>query len=130
MLMAVVATAAFVAWGIYANWDHNVGQIAQVAVTQGIVSFVATWTTSEVLVFFYRKLFKKPGAVWWTSILSYLSTYSIILLVHWIAGTPEFWPTVLPGMFTGLGFCALYSFRVKNWYQKAEIDPASAKPTA
>ena len=126
--MAIVAAVAFIAWGIYANWQHGVGKITQVAVTQGIVSFVATWTTSEVIVFFYRKLHKLAGAVWWTALASYLSTYSVILLAHKIAGTPEFWKTVIPGMVSGLIFCIAYSFRLQKWYQKNDRDPSAGGP--
>jgi len=48
-MIATLAAAGFIAWGLYVNWEHGMGSRIQVALTQGGISFIATLGSAELL---------------------------------------------------------------------------------
>jgi hypothetical protein len=110
--MSLVAAIAFILWGLYANWHHGWQSRAQVAMTQGIISLGSTYFAAEFIVYSVRKFQDSPFPVISGALASYLVIHALILGGHFVAGTPEFWPTVLPGMTSGMFFCVGYSLRV------------------
>ncbi len=113
-IMSVFAALAFIIWGLYINWEHGWGSRLQVAFTQGFISLVSTYFSAELIVALVRKLRDSRLPVFFGGLSSYLIIYSLVLMGHLVAGTPEFWPTVLPGMTTGLIFCFGYAFRISK----------------
>ena len=110
--MSLLAAIAFILWGLYANWHHGWEALTQVALTQGIISLVSTYFSAELVVYCVRKMQSLLFPVILGALASYLVMYALVLGGHFVAGTPEFWPTVIPGMITGLFFCVGYSVRV------------------
>ncbi len=110
--MGIFAAVAFIIWGLYANWHHGWGSRIQVALTQGIISLLSTYFSAELIVALVQKFRKSQFPVLLGGLSSYLLIYALVLTGHFVAGTPEFWPTVLPGMITGLLFCFGYAYRV------------------
>lgn len=116
--MSMVAMIFFIAWGLWVNWEHGLGSRIQVALTQGVVSFVSTLFSAELIVWLGRRLAPNKHGALWTGALSWLSFYSLIFIVHCLAGTPELWSTMLPGMITGVFFCFGYAFRVQRFWNR------------
>lgn len=110
--MGLFAALVFIIWGLYVNWHHGWGSRLQVALTQGFISLVSTYFSAELVVQIVKKLKCSPFPVLLSGLSSYLIIYTFVLMGHFVAGTPEFWPTVLPGMTTGFFFCFAYSLRV------------------
>ncbi|HCR31743.1 MAG TPA: hypothetical protein DIV79_17200, partial [Opitutae bacterium] len=54
--MAALASAFFILWGVYINWNYGTEAIIQVGVTQGIISFVSTFISSDALQRLYRTI--------------------------------------------------------------------------
>ncbi len=116
--MSLLAAAAFIAWGLYANWHHGWAARSQVALTQGFISLVSTYFSAELVVASVQKFQKTTFPVIFGGLASYLVIYVLVLGGHFVAGTPEFWPTVIPGMITGIFFCFGYSLRVDRKLRK------------
>lgn len=110
--MSLLAACGFIAWGLYANWHHGWATRFQVAGTQGLISLVATYFSAELVIASVKKFQNTASPVIFGGLASYLVIYGLVLGGHFVAGTPEFWPTVLPGMITGLFFCFGYGFRI------------------
>ena len=113
-LMSIVAAVAFIIWGLYANWHHGWEARIKVALTQGIISLVSTYFSAELIVALVKNLQGTASPVYFGALASYLVIYALVLGGHFVAGTPEFWPTVISGMFTGAFFCLGYSLRVQK----------------
>lgn len=110
--MSLFAAVVFIAWGLYVNWHHGWGARLQVALTQGFISLVATYLSAELVVALVMKFRQSRFPVLFGGLVSYLVIYTFVLGGHFVAGTPEFWPTVIPGMITGFFFCFGYALRV------------------
>ena len=110
--MSLLAAVAFILWGLYANWQHGWGSRLQVAATQGFISLVSTYFSAELIVALVTKLQSTGFPVLFGAGASYSVIYTLVLGGHFVAGTPEFWPTVILGMITGAFFCLGYSLRV------------------
>lgn len=113
----------FVVWGLWVNWEYGGAVRVQVAVTQGLVSFLSTLFSAEWIVCLGSMLRERKYPVLWTGATSWLSFYAVILLVHLIAGTPKLLATMLPGMISGLFFSFGYAIRV-NRFWKNDAHPA------
>ena len=112
--MSLLAAIFFILWGLYANWEHGWQARIQVALTQGVISLVSTYFSAELVVFCVLKLKNSAFPAIFGGLASYLVIYVLVLGGHFVAGTPEFWPTVIPGMITGLFFCLGYGLRVRK----------------
>lgn len=100
------------AWGLWVNWDYGMASRLQVVLTQGGISFLATFGSAELLRWVAALLsgMKARGLV--TGVLGWFLINGIVFLAHWIFGTPEILRTMLPGMIGGIGFCYFYGKRV------------------
>jgi hypothetical protein len=110
--ISLLAALAFITWGLYVNWHHGWATRLQVALTQGFISLVSTYFSAELVIVFVRKFQKSSFSLIFGSLASYLVIYVLVLGGHFVAGTPEFWLTVIPGMITGVFFCYGYSLRI------------------
>lgn len=117
--MSLLAAAAFIAWGLYANWHHGWASRLQVALTQGFISLVSTYFSAELVVASVRKFQGSRFPIIFGGLASYFVIYVLVLGGHFVAGTPEFWPTVIPGMITGLCFCFGYGLRIARKLKKS-----------
>lgn len=111
--MGVVAMLFFIAWGLWVNWEHGVAARIQVALTQGVISLVSTWLSAEFIQWVVMR-WKGGGVqrVLGSGIVSYLVIYSLVATAHLLAGTPDLFETMIPGLLIGLVFCFSYSWRV------------------
>lgn len=116
--MSAVAAAFFIAWGLWVNWEYGVGARIQVAITQGVVSFVSTLFSAELIVWLGQRLKSSRFPVIKTGILSWIVFYTMIAAAHYFAGTPELFKTMMPGMVSGVFFCFGYAVRVQRFLLK------------
>jgi len=110
--MGLLAMVAFTLWGLYVNWEYGPGSRIQVAVTQGLLGLTATFFSAEIVVWLVRIFKERPCPVLLAGAASWVIIYTIVWLVHILAGTPEIFMTVLPGMITGVFFSFGYAKRV------------------
>ena len=116
--LGLLGALGFVAWGLWVNWEHGLASRIQVALTQGLIAFLATAGSAEVL----RAIARRVGRFGWgtTAVIGWLVINGIVAIMHAIAGTPEQWLTMLPGMLTGIPFCALYGRRMTRLHGGGE----------
>ena len=110
-IMAALASVFFIFWGVYINWDFGTGAIIQVGVTQGIISFISTFLSSDLLQRLYRTI-KRFG--WHGSAnvpLGFFLINGSIFGAHFLAGTPRILPTMAPGLIVSVFFCSAYTYR-------------------
>lgn len=117
--MGFLAAAAFVCWGLFVNWDYGLGARIQVALTQGALGLTATFFSAELVVALVRKFRQSPHPVLKAGVASWILIYAIVWAVHFLAGTPEIFMTMLPGMITGVFFSFGYSKRVVLFLEKS-----------
>jgi len=110
--LASLAALGFVAWGLWVNWDYGPAARVRVALTQAGISFAATFGSAEVL----RWVARWFGGWRWrwpaTSVAGWFVINLAVFAVHHLCGTPEVLRTMIPGMLTGVGFCAVYGGRL------------------
>ena len=116
--MAFVAVVFFISWGVYINWDFGTEAIIVVAVQQGVISFVATFLSSDALQRLYWAI-KRFG---WHGLINVPLGFSllngIIFLAHCPAGTPRILPTMAPGLIISVFFCSAYTYRLSLAFAK------------
>lgn len=117
--MSLFAMAFFLCWGLYINWDHGFSARVQVAFTQGLLGLVTTYFLAELAVWGVQKSMKRTHPVLLAGTLSWSTVYLIVIGVHWLAGTPELFLTVLPGMITGAIFSLGYAKRVHAYFLRS-----------
>ncbi|MDA7881237.1 hypothetical protein N9A94_02940 [Akkermansiaceae bacterium] len=110
--MGLLAMVAFMLWGLYVNWEYGLGSRIQVAMTQGLLGLTATYFSAEIVVWLVRIFRDKSHPALFAGAASWTIIYAIVWLVHFLAGTPEIFYTVLPGMITGIFFSFGYAKRV------------------
>lgn len=119
-IMAALASVFFIFWGVYINWDFGTGAIIQVGVTQGIISFISTFLSSDLLQRLYRTI-KRFG--WHGSAnvpLGFFLINGSIFGAHFLAGTPRILPTMAPGLIVSVLFCSAYTYRLSVAFAKQE----------
>ena len=107
--ISALAAIGFIAWGLWVNWEHGMASRIQVALTQGAISFIATLGSAELL----RKISRIARSWLWTGVLGWVFINALVLLAHWISGTPEILKTMIPGMLGGVFFCFGYGRRLR-----------------
>ncbi|MDA8975128.1 hypothetical protein N9F50_00920 [Akkermansiaceae bacterium] len=116
--MSAVAAVFFIAWGLWINWEYGMRARVQVAITQGVVSFVSTLFSAELIVWLGQRLKEPRFPVIRNGTLSWIVFHTMIAAAHHFAGTPELFKTMMPGMVTGVFFCFGYAARVQRFIGK------------
>ncbi len=118
--MAAGAALFFIAWGVYANWQHGTHAIIQVAITQGAISFISTFLSAEWLrrLYYTFKRMDLSGA--FTIPIGFVSINGTIFGAHHFAGTPEVLLTMLPGAAISIFFCSGLTVRLRHARIQAE----------
>ena len=110
--LGVLGALGLMAWGLWVNWEFGMASRIQVLCTQGGIAFAATagsaWLLSWIVKWFWKLGWLLSSAAGW------LVINGIVAIIHWIAGTPELWMTMLPGMMTGVPFCLVYTRRLRR----------------
>ncbi len=113
ILMAAAASLFFIAWGVYVNWAYGYGAVVQVGITQGLISFISTFVSAEVLRRMYIAL-KRVGANGALTVpLGLAIINGSVFCAHFVAGTPEIWMTMMPGAIISVFFCSGYTYRLR-----------------
>lgn len=104
----VSGLAGFVAyggWAFYANYDHGVEAAMQAALTQGSYSFCVTLVMETLF-----RLLAKPALRF---CVTFFGTCSVLYSTSWgvnvLAGTPEIFITILPGVIIGTAYTFVYT---------------------
>ena len=113
-VVAVLSALGFIAWGLWVNWDYGMASRVQVALTQGGISLVATFSSTELL----RVVARCLAGVRWRRLLTgsmgWILINGLVFFAHWIFGTPEILKTMAVGMVGGVFFCGFYAVRLSR----------------
>lgn len=102
----------FILWGLFVNWEHGIVARIQVALTQGVISLLSTIFSVELITWMVKKCRHIKVGFAFAGGISWIIIYALIWLAHLIAGTPEIFYTMLPGIIIGVFFCFGYAFRI------------------
>ncbi len=114
VVMGVVAMTFFIIWGLVINWEYGWGARLQVGVTQGVISLVSTLFSAELIRWLVRSGEGRKRRVFYAGMIGWMIIYGLIAIAHVIAGTPELFLTMLPGLVIGVFFSFGYAFRVSR----------------
>lgn len=108
LLAAVLGGAAYAGWAYVANMQHGSALGLSAAITQGAYSFTAALVTT-LLLDWLRHVF---GSTWrgslTTVLISCTGLTALGYVLHWSAGTPEIFVTLLPGAVLGSAYATAY----------------------
>ncbi len=120
-LLAVGALLLYGTWAFVANLSHGAGSAAKALATQGISSFVSTFTITMAM----EAAHGDHRSRLLRAIRSLLAgcglAYALTVGLHLVMGTPELIRTVGPVMVFGTVYCAIYSIGLA----RMRPDPAS-----
>ena len=114
VVMGVAAMTFFIIWGLVVNWEYGWGARLQVGLTQGVISLVSTLFSAELIGWLVRAGEARRWRVLYAGTISWIIIYGLIAIAHVIAGTPELFLTMLPGLIIGVFFSFGYAFRVSR----------------
>jgi len=121
VVMGLAAMLFFILWGLLVNWQYGMGARLQVGFTQGAISLVSTLFSAELIRWLVIKNREVRGRVLIAGLMGWLIIYSLIALAHTIAGTPEVWATILPGLIIGIFFSFGYAYRISESLKSEKV---------
>lgn len=101
--------AAYGGWAFYANDTHGLDAAMKAAFTQGSYSF----TVTLVMTLLIEYLFRLPSNRTLRFCVTFFGTCAILYSSSWgvnaLAGTPEIFMTILPGIVIGTVYTFVYT---------------------
>ena len=120
LLSALAAGIGYGAWAIFANYEHGTNAWAMAGTVQALYAFASTLLITHVAQWAFLKC--KGGR---TGIAAGLTVSFIIMLatplaIHKIAGTPNIWQTILPGLIWGSIYLMSYLIALNIKHKKSQ----------
>lgn len=117
--MSLGAGLLYGGWAVAANWTHGLEAVARAGAVQAAYSIATTAVMSSLMEALFVRLPSGKARIWQTAaITSGLGAIALVSL-HLLAGTPELLLTVLPSLFVGTLFAALYCLNLGRIEAKA-----------
>jgi hypothetical protein len=114
LLAALAAALGYGCWAGYANYEHGQSAWVMAAGVQGAYAFLSTLSISHVA---HRTFLRHNRGIRGILVgfgMSFALMLAIPIVVHHLAGTPDIWQTILPGLIWGsiylLGFLVSLEF--------------------
>lgn len=114
MLQSTVTHVAFAfvvmgGWGVYANLAHPMPEPLVAGFLQGLMSAVLTLFLKKT-VDRLRPVFAYVTGFWAPPLIACIGSTSLLVLVHWLGGTPEILRTILVPVTVAISYIAVYNF--------------------
>jgi len=123
-LTALAAAIGYGGWAVFANFEHGMHAWMMAGVIQGAYAFVSTLSITHIARWVFLKCNCAIKGIITGFIASFIVMLALPLGVHSIAGTPDLWQTILPGLIWGsiylMGFLVSLDFKLR-------IEPARAE---
>ena len=113
----ISALAAFVLWGgwaYYINGGSTNPASLKAAGVQGSASFIITLLMIRAVTSLHGRLPSGTLQVWLPSVITLSGTGSLLIVAHWLAGTPQILPTIAPALLVGGLFCLFTSHTLRQ----------------
>jgi len=117
------AFVAFLLWGSWAylvNVGNNHSGLTS-GLSQGIASFVITVAMIESVTYFYNRFNGKILKLFLPSLITISLNCIFLIVVHYYAGTPHTFKTILPALTVGYMFCLFTTYSLYKSNQHREI---------
>lgn len=101
--------AAYGGWAFYVNYAHGLDAAAKAAFTQGSYSFTVTLVMTLLMEYLFRLLANPMLRFCATFFGTCALLYSTSWGVNVLAGTPEIFMTILPGIIIGTVYTFIYT---------------------
>lgn len=111
------AAAAFVLWGgwaLYVNSNDSFSAGVQAGVTQGAASFVITLLMVRCVQYWAQRFEHPLKQLLLPAVLTVSATGSGLVLIHWLAKTPNIATTIAPALTVAFAFCVATSMKLQN----------------
>lgn len=101
LLTALAAALGYGGWAIFANFEHGIKPGVIAGLVQGVYAFISTLSITHIA----RWVFLKFNCAWRGITVGFIASFIVMialpLSVHNLAGTPDIWQTILPGLIWG-----------------------------
>ena len=109
IVSGVAGFVVYGGWAFYANYDHGVDAAMKAAFTQGCYSF----TVTLVMTLLMEALFRLLANPTLRFCVTFFGTCAVLYSTSWgvnvLAGTPEIFMTILPGVIIGTAYTLGYT---------------------
>jgi hypothetical protein len=106
---AVLGGLCFGAWTAWANWDAGWGQALRSAAGQFCASALLTWSDARIMDWLFHRFHRRWAGATVAATGSLIGSYSLVIGVHWLIGTPHILLTLLPGMVPTVAYTVIYT---------------------
>lgn len=104
IVAAVLALLVYGTWAGWVNSEYGLAVALRAGFGQGIYAFISTWVVTA----FARKVLAKFGPNWKGILISFSSTFVVMLafpvVIHNLLMTPDILEAILPGLIWGSGY--------------------------
>ena len=118
IVTSLAAALGYGGWAVYVNYEHGVHAWMMAGAIQGTYAFLSTLFITHIARIVYLKCGCKIRGILTGFGMSFLIMLAIPLLLHNVAGTPNIWQTILPGLIWGsiylIGFLVILEFKDTN----------------
>ncbi|MEN1727225.1 MAG: hypothetical protein AAGJ52_02185 [Pseudomonadota bacterium] len=126
ILIALLAAVGYGAWAAYANHEYGLETAVMAGTVQAVYAFLSTLSVTHVA----RWIFFRFGCAIKGIAAGFLASFVVMLLfplvVHRLAGTPDLWQTILPGLIWGSVYLLGYLVAVdRRERQSQRAQPSS-----
>lgn len=122
VVSALLGFLAYGGWAFYVNYMHGLEAATKAAFTQGSYSFTVTLVMTLLMEYLFR-LLSHPTLRFFAT---FFGTCAILYSTSWgvnaLAGTPEIFMTILPGIIIGTIYTFGYTLSLARLQSSAALD--------
>ncbi len=101
---SIAACIGYGIWSAFCNWSHGIKTAISAFLVQGSFAFTSTLLLSVLAITLMRKLSDARFTKSLTFLICYIFIATIPASLHWLAGTPEIFASILPGLIIGSAY--------------------------
>lgn len=107
-MTALFAAVGYGLWAVFANFEYGAHAWAMAGGVQAVYAFCATLSVTKVAQYIFLKCKCGVRGICLGFVASFIVMLAIPFGVHSVAGTPDLWETILPGLVLGSVYLMCY----------------------
>lgn len=112
LLTALAAGIGYGGWAVFANYEHGPHAYLMAGIIQALYAFASTLSITHIAHWTCQKCNHGLTGITIGFAASFIIMLAIPLTIHKLAGTPDLWETILPGLIWGSIYLMSYLISV------------------
>ena len=101
IMISVLAAVGYGLWAVFANFEHGIHAWSTAGIVQALYAFFATLSVSKVAHWIFLKCKCGLRGISLGFVASFIVMLAFPFSIHSVAGTPDIWETITPGLILG-----------------------------